>query len=72
MGGNWMIRLLSDLRAIIGLFFFIVGSVLVLMGLIFPDHHAPMSTAAVNIWVGLLFLAFGGVMLCLALRARTC
>lgn len=58
----------ADLRGIIGLFFLLVGLLLVLLGILKPHWRAPLTHVNVNLWVGLVLLLFGGVMLWLALR----
>jgi hypothetical protein len=40
------------------------------MGLLAPDTRAPLTEANVNLYCGLVMLAFGGLMLGLAWRAR--
>ena len=59
-----------DLRFPTGAFFGMVGILLVAMGLLAPETRAPLTAANVNLYCGLVMLAFGGVMLGLALRAR--
>ena len=58
---------MDDLRTPIGLFFAIVGAVLVVLGLTSPGN-APMTDANVNLYAGLAMLVFGAVMLLLARR----
>ena len=55
---------MNDLRTPIGVFFAILGAVLIAA----PQAHAQLSDAPVNLYVGLSMLAFGGVMLLLAFR----
>ncbi len=57
-----------DLRLPSGLFFAIIGALLV--GVSFTDPHAPMTDANVDLYTGAAMLAFGGIMLLLALRSR--
>ena len=54
-----------DLRRIIGVFFVIVGLLLLTV----PSARAPLTTAPVNLYVGAVTIAFGAVMLLLSLRA---
>lgn len=53
-----------DLRRIIGVFFVIVG--LLLLTVI--GARAPLTSAPVNLYVGVVAIAFGAVMLALSLR----
>ncbi len=57
-----------DLRFPSGLYFSIVGLVLIVMGLVNPENHAPMMTANVNLDTGTGMLAFGLLLLVLAGR----
>jgi hypothetical protein len=57
-----------DLRLPTGLFFAIVG--LLLIAVSFTSPRAPMTDANVDLYTGAAMLAFGGVMLLLALRSR--
>lgn len=61
---------LEDLRFTIGLFFLLVGGILLLAAVLPPgpgDVPAGALQAGVNLnlWVGLVFLAFAGLMLAL-------
>jgi len=58
-----------DLRIPTGWFFAIVGIILVAMGLFVPGEHAALTEANVNLYCGLIMLAFGAVMLTLARRS---
>jgi len=58
---------MRDLRVPIGLFFLIVGIVLVSMA----GARAELTQAEVNLYAGLTMLGFGAVMLWLARRARS-
>lgn len=59
-----------DLRLPIGLMFSIFGVMLVGWGLVSPRAiYAQSLGINVNLWWGLVLLAFGGVMLAFALRA---
>ena len=55
-----------DLRRIIGVFFMIVGLLLLTV----PGARAPLTAAPVNVYVGAMTIAFGAVMCALSLRAR--
>jgi hypothetical protein len=60
-----------DLRLPIGLMFSIVGVLLTLFGLVSDRAIYQRSLGInVNLWWGLVLVAFGGVMLALAARAR--
>ncbi len=58
-----------DLRATIGYFFALIG-ILVLGAGLTMDYRAPLVSANVNLWAGLVMLAFGVVMLLLARVGR--
>ena len=59
-----------DLRLPIGLMFSIFGAMLVVFGLVAdPAIYARSLGVNVNLWWGLVLLAFGLVMLALAARA---
>ena len=55
---------LIDLRFVIGLFFFIIG--LILLGYSFIT--SVVDAVAINRWCGLVFIVFGGCMLILSYR----
>jgi hypothetical protein len=57
-----------DLRVPSGLFFGVVG--LILVAVSFTNPHAPMTDANADLYTGLAMLAFGGLLLLLALRSR--
>jgi hypothetical protein len=59
---------MPDLRIPIGLFFTILGVILVGMGVLLPDARAALTEANVNLYCGLPMLLFGGIMLWLARR----
>ena len=60
-----------DLRLPIGLMFTIIGLLLAAFGLLSDTTiYARSLGINVNLWWGLVLLAFGGFMLGLALRAR--
>lgn len=59
---------LEDLRFTIGLFFLLVGGILLLAAVLPPGHvpaGALQAGVNLNLWVGLTFLAFAGLMLAL-------
>ena len=59
-----------DLRLPIGLMFAIFGAMLVVFGIVSdPAIYARSLGINVNLWWGLVLLAFGFVMLILAIRA---
>lgn len=55
---------MTDLRLPIGIFFTLLGVILVAM----PGMRAPLTAAPVNLYSGISMLVFGGVMLWLAFR----
>jgi uncharacterized membrane protein HdeD (DUF308 family) len=55
-----------DLSRIIGVFFVIVGLLLLTV----PQARAPLTPAPVNLYVGVVTIAFGAVMLAISLRSR--
>ena len=57
-----------DLRVPSGLFFGVVG--LILISVSFGNPHAPMTDANVDLYTGLAMLTFGGILLLLAFRSR--
>lgn len=58
-----------DLRLPSGLLFVILGALLCLMGLLYPNARAPLAETNVNLVSGILFFAFGTVLLWMARRA---
>lgn len=58
-----------DLRIPSGSFFAITG--LILIAVSFTNPHAPMTDGNVDLYVGLVMLAFGGFLLLLAQRSKT-
>jgi uncharacterized membrane protein HdeD (DUF308 family) len=58
-----------DLRWPTGAFFGLVGALLIAIGIIAPETRAPLTGANVNLYCGLVMLAFGACMLALAWRA---
>ncbi len=55
---------MNDLRTPIGLFFLLLGLILVIM----PSAGAPLTDLPVNLYTGLVALAFGGLMFALGRR----
>ncbi len=60
---------MNDLRTPIGLFFLIVGIILIGAGLAMPGDRAILTNVNVNLYCGISMLVFGSVMLWLARRA---
>ena len=58
-----------DLRVPSGLFFTLVGLVLIGMGILAPDTRAALTTINVNLYCGIAMLIFGIFMLLLARHA---
>ncbi|MEO8657862.1 MAG: hypothetical protein ABI693_05300 [Bryobacteraceae bacterium] len=56
-----------DLRVPSGLFFLILGTILVAVGLI-SDPRAALTDTNVNLYTGIFMLGFGGIMLWLSRR----
>ena len=59
---------MDDLRTPIGLFFAIIGAILVVVSFTMTTH-AELTDCNVNLWSGVAMLVFGSVMLWLARRA---
>jgi hypothetical protein len=55
-----------DLRTPSGWFFALLGAILVSLGVFTPELRASLSDLNVNLYCGIVMLAFGGVMLLLA------
>ncbi|HXA48786.1 MAG TPA: hypothetical protein VNV86_00710 [Candidatus Acidoferrum sp.] len=55
-----------DLRIPTGWFFAIIGVILVAMGILFPSERASLTETNVNLYCGLVMLAFGCFMLALS------
>jgi len=55
-----------DLRIPTGWFFSLLGVILVAMGILFPSERAALTESNVNLYCGLIMLAFGGFMLALS------
>lgn len=58
---------MGDLRVSIGAFFALAGLLVTITGVI-SKNRAPLDTANLNLYSGIVLLAFGGVMLWLAQR----
>ena len=54
-----------DLRVPTGFFFTVVGLILVVMGVFLPSEKAALTDSNVNLYCGLVMLAFGLFMLAL-------
>ena len=59
-----------DLRIPSGFFFLAVGLLVCSVGVFAPATRAPLTEVNVNLYAGLSMLAFGGMLLLLARRAR--
>ncbi len=59
-----------DLRQPSGWFFSLLGVLLCLTGIMSPDMRAPLTEVNVNLYAGVPTLAFGGILLWLAHRAK--
>lgn len=57
-----------DLRTPSGLFFMLLGVILLAKGLLSPALRAPLTEVNVNLYSGLAMLVFGGTLLWLARR----
>ncbi len=60
-----------DLRLPAGWFFSLLGVILLGLGIFAPDLRAALTTLNVNLYCGIVILAFGGLMLLLASRKRS-
>ena len=60
---------MMDLRLPSGLFFTVLGLILVGMGVFAPETRAALTEANVNLYAGLGMLAFGAFLLIMAKRA---
>ena len=58
-----------DLRIPIGLFFGVIGLILLALGVFAPDMRAQLTTANVNLNCGAVMTAFGAFLLTMAWRA---
>jgi hypothetical protein len=59
-----------DLRIPSGLFFAITGLILIALGVFDPESRAPLTPLNINLYEGVVMLAFGAFLLLLSLRAR--
>jgi hypothetical protein len=59
---------MMDLRLPSGLFFALMGVLLLAMGGLAPGARAPLSDANVNLYCGAVMLIFGGILLWLSRR----
>ena len=63
---------MDDLRRPIGILFGLLGLILLIYGLLYPQVRAPLDADInVNLWCGLGLLVFGGCLLCLSLRTKS-
>jgi hypothetical protein len=60
---------MRDLRTPIGLFFGIIGFILVVVGVVDPGARADLTQVNVNLYCGFSMVLFGSVMLWLARRS---
>ena len=60
---------MGDLRVSIGLYFSLVGIILLIVGIADPGARAPLTDFNVNLYSGASVLAFGSVMLWLGRRS---
>jgi 1,4-dihydroxy-2-naphthoate octaprenyltransferase len=58
-----------DLRKPSGWFFTLLGALLVVAGLLWPQARAPLGEVNVNLYAGIIITVFGGILLWLARRA---
>ena len=63
-------KYLTDLRFVIGLFFLVVGIILILTSLFGPSDIIVNIGIKGNLWVGLPILVFAGSMLFASLRSK--
>jgi hypothetical protein len=60
-----------DLRLPSGMFFGLMGIILVVYSFAAPDNRAPLTDVNVNLYCGIFMLVFGGFLLALAKRAAS-
>ena len=60
---------MMDLRLPSGLFFTLLGLILIGMGVFAPETRAALTEANVNLYTGLAMLVFGAFLLIMAKRA---
>jgi hypothetical protein len=58
-----------DLRKPSGIFFVIVGVILLVLGIFVPQDKAPLLTINLNLYMGVCLIAFGGIFLWLSRKA---
>lgn len=61
---------MNDLRVPTGIFFSMLGLILLIYAAVRPDVRAAMTQVNVNLWSGLALLIFGGILLWLSRRAK--
>lgn len=59
-----------DLRVPSGLFFLILGAIVLAVGLVQPDLRAPLTDVNINLYSGISMVVFGGFLLLLARRSE--
>jgi hypothetical protein len=59
---------MGDLRTPIGLFFSLLGVILLIVGVVDPNARAALTQVNANLYCGASMLVFGSVMLWLARR----
>ena len=59
-----------DLRTPSGLFFALLGGILIAVAVLSPGERAPLTEANVNLYTGMFMLVFGGFLLFLARRSK--
>jgi hypothetical protein len=62
---------MNDLRTPSGAFFVVNGVILLAVAVLAGDARAPLTTANVNLYTGVVMLLFGGTLLWLARRQRS-
>jgi uncharacterized membrane protein len=58
-----------DLRKPSGWFFTALGVLLIATGVFLPEARAPLTAVNINLYSGIVMVAFGGILLWLARRA---
>ncbi len=58
-----------DLRKPSGWFFAMLGVLLIATGVFLPEARAPLTAVNINLYCGIVMVAFGGILLWLARRA---
>jgi hypothetical protein len=62
---------MNDLRTPTGVFFVLNGLILLAVAFAAADARAPLTSANVNLYTGLVMLVFGGTLLWLARRQQS-